>query len=99
MPTTNVNASVTSAKSSPRTPLTRKTTAPSATPRRIATIAAAGSVHRNGTSKRDASVAVVYMPGAEERAVPEGKVARVSREDVPGRGKDDPVEDEIQNDS
>jgi len=73
VPTTNVNASVTSAKSSPRTPLTRKTTAPSATPMRIATIAAAGNVQRNGTSKRVASVAVVYIPAPKNAPCPKEK--------------------------
>ncbi len=56
---TNVAASVSSANSSPRTWRTRKTTAPSPSPSSAATSAAAGSVHRNGTSNFPASTAVV----------------------------------------
>ena len=50
VPMTKVIASVSSANSSPRTPLTRNTTAPSATPSSAATAAATGSVQRNGHS-------------------------------------------------
>ncbi len=62
VPITKVTASVSSANTSPRTPLTRNTTAPSATPSTHANSAAAGSVHRNGQSKRAISVALVYRP-------------------------------------
>ena len=50
VPTMNVTASVSSAKTSPRMPLTRKTLAPTKTPSTAATAAATGSVHRNGQS-------------------------------------------------
>jgi hypothetical protein len=50
VPSTKVMASVSSAKSSPRTPLTRNTTAPRATPSSAATSPATGSVQRNGHS-------------------------------------------------
>ena len=96
MPTTNVNASVTSAKSSPRTPLTRKTTAPSATPMqdRHDRRRRQRPQERHVEARRERGRRV--HPGAEERAVPEGKVARVSGEDVPGGGEHDPVENEVQ---
>ncbi len=56
---TKVTASVSSAKSSPRTRFTRKTMAPSTTPSRAATSPAMGRVTRNGQSNRPASTAVV----------------------------------------
>jgi hypothetical protein len=59
VPTTKVTASVSSAKTSPRMPLTRKTMAPTSRPKALATSAAAGSVHRKGQLKRDISVALV----------------------------------------
>ena len=50
VPMTKVIARVSRANSSPRTPLTRNTIAPSATPSSAATAAATGSVQRNGQS-------------------------------------------------
>ena len=57
--TTKVTASVSSAKNSPRSPRTRNTTAPSATPSSAETPAAAGSVARKGQPSLPASTAVV----------------------------------------
>jgi hypothetical protein len=48
---TKVTARVSSAKSSPRTAFTRKTTAPSPIPSSAAMAAATGSVHRKGQSR------------------------------------------------
>jgi hypothetical protein len=73
VPTTKVIASVSNANSSPRTPLTRNTTAPSATPSSAATSAATGSVHRNGHSQRASSVLVVYMPAPKNAPWPNEK--------------------------
>ena len=56
---TNVTARVRRAKSSPRTPYTRKTTAATATPKIAATRPATGSVQRNGMPALVVSVAVV----------------------------------------
>ena len=60
--TTKVTARVNSAKSSPRTALTRNTTAPSRTPSTAGSSAAKGKVARNGQSSLPARAAVVYMP-------------------------------------
>ena len=59
VPTMKVTARVSSAKTSPRMPLTRKTLAPIAMPSTAATAAATGNVHRNGQFQRDISVALV----------------------------------------
>ena len=56
---TNVMASVSRPKSSPRTPRTRNTTAAMPVPSSAATSPAAGRVHRKGTPSVAASVAVV----------------------------------------
>jgi len=70
---TKVTASVSRAKSSPRSRGRRNTTAPSATPKTAATSAAAGSVHRNGTPALVTSVAVVYMPAPKNAPWPKEK--------------------------
>ena len=59
---TNVMASVRSPKSSPRSLLTRKTTAPIPAASSAATRAAIGKVARNGRPNADVSVDVVYIP-------------------------------------
>jgi hypothetical protein len=59
---TKVTASVSSANSSPRTPFTRKATAPTPTPITAATSAAIGNVQRKVQPKVTASVAAVYTP-------------------------------------
>ena len=74
MPTTNVNASVTereelaSHASDAENDGAERDAHAGSPP-----IAAAGSVHRNGTSKRDASVAVVYMPAPKNAPCPKEK--------------------------
>ncbi len=59
VPSTKVTAKVSSANTSPRMPLTRKTIAPTTTPSTQATAAATGSVHRKGQFQRAISVALV----------------------------------------
>src|SRR3546814_6789855 len=73
VPTTKVMASVSSANSSPRTDLTRNTTAPSAMPSRAASSAAAGRVQRNGQFRLAASPAEVYMPMPKNAPCPKEK--------------------------
>jgi hypothetical protein len=63
-----------SAKSSPRTRLTRNTTAPERDAHRgRQSSAAAGSVARNGHSERVPSTAVVYMPAPKNAPWPKEK--------------------------
>ena len=73
VPSTNVMASVSRPKSSPRSRFTRNTTAPIPAPRAAARMPAASSVHRNGTLKRVVSVAVVYMPAPKNAPWPKLK--------------------------
>ena len=70
---TKVTARVSKAKSSSRTSRWRKTTAPSANPNPPATIAAIGSVARNGQFALVVSVAVAYMPAPKKAPWPKEK--------------------------
>jgi len=71
--TTKVTASVSSANSSPRTPLTRNTTKPMKRPSSAGTAAAKGSVARKGRSALPASTAVVYTPTPKKAPCPKEK--------------------------
>jgi hypothetical protein len=95
VPTTNVNASVTSAKSSPRTPFDAEHDG-----------AERNRQHdRHQRSRRQRPQERHVEPRsqrgrrvhsrAEECAVAKREVAGVTRQDVPRRGEHDPVEDQV----
>ncbi len=73
VPSTKVTASVSSANTSPRMPLTRNTMAPTTRPSTQATAAAAGSVDRNGQPALSISVALVYRPAPKKAPWPNEK--------------------------